>query len=131
MKTADRSLFFLQHFDIKTTESEYLAIKLHDGLYDESNKSYFISYLPQNNLRILPYIVHISDLFATKKEFQTWRNSTDGQTFLHGSVNTNVMRTKTSPKKLAETLSKNTNVEDFNTDAFDKIFGGLVKKDGE
>lgn len=123
MKTADNSLYFLQAYNIKVTENEYLGIKLHDGLYDESNKSYFISYSPTNKLRILPYIIHTADFYAMRLEYEEWRKSSDAQTFLHGQVDTNQFRTKTTPKKLAETLTKNTNVEDYNPDMFDKIFG--------
>lgn len=123
MKTADNSLYFLQAYDIKVSETEYLAIKLHDGLYDESNKSYFISYLPTNKLRILPHLIHTADFYAMRLEYEEWRNSPDGETFLHGQVNTDQFKPKVSTKKLAETLTKNTNVNDYSPNMFNKIFG--------
>ena len=69
MKTADRSLMILQSQGIEMTEKEYLAIKLHDGLYEESNKSYYISYSEDYALKtMLPYVIHQADLIATKTE---------------------------------------------------------------
>lgn len=69
MKTADRSLMILQSEGIQMSEKEYLAIKLHDGLYEESNKSYYISYSEDYALKTtLPYILHQADLMATKTE---------------------------------------------------------------
>jgi len=40
MEHAQRSLFLLQHFGIKLTDEEYLAILLHDGVAFENNKAY-------------------------------------------------------------------------------------------
>jgi hypothetical protein len=51
-----------------------LAIKLHDGLYDEANKPYLINWLPEQKPRTsLIYIVHQADLMAARIEFeQEW-----------------------------------------------------------
>lgn len=69
MKVAERSLMILQSFSIPVSEKEYLAIKLHDGLYEESNKSYYISYSEEYALKtMLPYILHQADLIASKAE---------------------------------------------------------------
>jgi hypothetical protein len=69
MKTAERSLMILQSEGIQMSEKEYLAIKLHDGLYEEANKSYYISYSEDYALKtMLPYIIHQADLIATKTE---------------------------------------------------------------
>jgi hypothetical protein len=69
MKTAERSLMILQSEGIEMSEKEYLAIKLHDGLYEEANKSYYISYSEDYALKTsLPYILHQADLIASKSE---------------------------------------------------------------
>ena len=47
MKVPDRSLFTLQEFGIKVSENEYLAIKLHDGLYGKGNESYLMAGQPE------------------------------------------------------------------------------------
>lgn len=69
MRIADRSLFMLHKANIKVTENEYLAIKLHDGLYEEANKPYYITYGPDTQLKSnLPYILHQADLMASQIE---------------------------------------------------------------
>lgn len=69
MLIQDRSLFLLQQEGIKLSEKEYLAIKLHDGLYDEVNKPYYISYNPDSKLRSnITYILHQADFMASKIE---------------------------------------------------------------
>lgn len=71
MKVAERSLMILQQSQISVTENEYLAIKLHDGLYEDSNKAYYISYSEDMQLKTtLPYILHQADLMCAKIEGQ-------------------------------------------------------------
>lgn len=69
MKTSERSLFLLQQIGVTISADEYLGIKLHDGLYEEANKSYYISFSEEYRLRSnLAYIVHQADLLATRIE---------------------------------------------------------------
>jgi len=69
MKTSERSLFLLQEIGVPVSQNEYLGIKLHDGLYEEANKSYYMSFSEEYRLRSnLPYIVHQADLLATRVE---------------------------------------------------------------
>lgn len=69
MKVAERSLMNLQRRGIKITEKEYLSIKLHDGLYEDSNKAYLISYSEEYALKTyLPHILHQADMIASKSE---------------------------------------------------------------
>lgn len=71
MRIADRSLFVLQSYGISVSENEYLAIKLHDGLYEEANKPYYITYNKDTELRSnIAYILHQADLMASKIESQ-------------------------------------------------------------
>lgn len=73
MTVPDRGLFLLQQRGIKITLNEYLGIKLHDGLYEESNKPYYISNTKQSKLRtILPVILHHADHMASIIEYQQW-----------------------------------------------------------
>ncbi|MBC8386751.1 MAG: hypothetical protein H8E13_01715 [Actinobacteria bacterium] len=56
MKVPIRSIFILQHFGIKMTQSEFLGIMLSDGMFDDINKVYF------HNLKTnLPLIIHHAD----------------------------------------------------------------------
>ena len=69
MRISDRSLFVLQKYGIEVTENEYLAIKLHDGLYEEGNKPYYITYNKDTELRSnIAYILHQADLMSSKIE---------------------------------------------------------------
>ena len=50
-----------------------IGIKCTDGLYDESNKPYFISRMKESKLRInLPYVMHQADLMAARIEYEMW-----------------------------------------------------------
>jgi len=69
MLVSDRSLFILQQYGIAMSEKEYLAIKLHGGLYDKGNESYYITYNPESKLKSnLIYILHQADFLASKIE---------------------------------------------------------------
>jgi hypothetical protein len=70
----DRSLWILQDAGIKVTMNEMIAIRTHDGLYDEANKSYFVSYNPESRFKtLMPLILHQADLMAANIEFQSWK----------------------------------------------------------
>ena len=83
-----------------------ISIKCTDGLYDESNKAYFISRMKESKLRInLPYVMHQADLMAARIEYEMWVK--DEPT---------LSPPKQKPSKLSEAASK--------VDA-SKIFGEL------
>lgn len=67
----DRGLFMLQSHGIQYTFNEMVAIQTHDGLYDESNKKYLMTFLPEQKPRTcLPFILHQADLMAARIEFE-------------------------------------------------------------
>ena len=69
MKDCDRSLFLLQEMGVEVSESEYLAIKLHAGLFEEANKSYFLAYNSDYKLQSnLPFILHQADWMCARIE---------------------------------------------------------------
>jgi hypothetical protein len=70
----DRGLYLLLSHGIQYTFNEMITIQTHDGLYDEANKKYLMTYLPEQKPRTsLPYIVHQADLMAARIEFeQEW-----------------------------------------------------------
>lgn len=71
MRISDRSLYALQEAGISMSAAEYLAIKLHDGLYEESNKSYLLTFSPESHLKTtLPHVLHQADLMASQIEKQ-------------------------------------------------------------
>jgi hypothetical protein len=74
MLIQDRSLFLLQKNRIEMSEKEFLAIKLHDGLYDDVNKPYYITFNPDSKLRTnIVYILHQADFLASKIEYDRWK----------------------------------------------------------
>jgi len=76
MLIQDRSLYILQKFGIQLTHNEYLAIRLHDGIYDEANKAYFMSYNPESKFRTnIVNILHQADYLASKVEYDHWYRS--------------------------------------------------------
>jgi hypothetical protein len=67
----DNSLFILQSAGIELSVNEYIAIKIHDGLYDDSNKAYLISGQNESKLRSsLPLILHQADITASRIEWE-------------------------------------------------------------
>ena len=76
MLVPDRSLFLLQQRGIKVSVNEYLGIRIHDGLYDESNKAYYMSHSKDSKLRTnLPIILHHADHMAARIEYEAWNAS--------------------------------------------------------
>ena len=80
MTVPDRGLWILAQLGIEVSKNEWLAIKLHDGLYDESNKPYLLSWGPETKLRTsLPFIIHQADLLAARVEFEReWLDKLNG-----------------------------------------------------
>ena len=71
----DRSLFLLQHFGITYTWNEFLGIRIHDGMYEEANKPYLISFNPDSRLKCnLPLILHQADMMASRVERERWKH---------------------------------------------------------
>jgi hypothetical protein len=71
MRIADRSLFYLQQAGISVTENEYVAIKIHDGLYEPGNEAYLITHSPETQVKSnLPLILHQADFMASRVENQ-------------------------------------------------------------
>lgn len=67
----DNSLFILQKAGIQLTLNEFIAIKTHDGLYDDANRAYLISGQNESKLRsCLPLILHQADLMASRIEWE-------------------------------------------------------------
>ena len=75
----DLSVWLLQEYDVILSWTEYQAIKIHDGMYDEANKPYFVSRSPQSKLKTnLPIILHHADHMASTIEYERWKQFKDG-----------------------------------------------------
>jgi hypothetical protein len=114
MKVPERSIFTLQEYGIAFSENEFLAIKLHDGLYGKGNESYFMPGQSDFALKTdLPILLHHADHLATLIEGNIQHQGKE--------VTVEVDNTKRIKSKL-------TNVNDPVVDnnlksAFDQIFG--------
>ena len=71
----DLSIWLLQEYGVKLSWNEYQAIKIHDGMYDEANKPYFVARSAQAKLKTnLPVILHHADHMAAQIEYERWKN---------------------------------------------------------
>ena len=71
----DLSIWLLQEYDVKMSWNEYQAIKIHDGMYDDANKPYYIARSAQAKLKTnLPIVLHHADHMAAQIEYERWRN---------------------------------------------------------
>jgi len=76
MLIPDRSLFILQKFGIPVTQKEFLAIRLHDGVFDDANKAYFFSYQESSRQKTsIVSVLHSADFLASKVEYDVWKRN--------------------------------------------------------
>ena len=76
MTVTDRAIFILNHFGIKMSEWEYIGLRLTDGLYEDANKTYLMSYNPDWSLKSnIAYILHQADMMATHIESDEWERN--------------------------------------------------------
>jgi len=71
MTVPDRGLYLLMTNGIEYTKNEFLAIRTHDGLYEEANKAYLMGFTPETKPRTsIMFVVHQADLLAARIEFE-------------------------------------------------------------
>jgi len=113
MSVPDRSLLLLQEFGIKFSQNEMMGIKLHDGMYDDANKPYFVAFRPESRMRTnLPIILHHADHMASQIEYERWKESGD----------TLVTEAKRKTRKAASTKVVSNSSESA-TELFKDLFG--------
>ena len=117
MTVTDRALFLLNQFGITMSEWEYVGIRLTDGLYEEANKSYYMSYNKDFSLKSnIAYVLHQADMMATHIEYDEWkRGEEEVEIKVQGNVE-NIKKAVTM-KETSEELSKKSR------DLFDELFG--------
>ena len=117
MSVTDRAIFLLNHFGIPMTQWEYIGLRLTDGLYEEANKSYYISYNPDWSLKSnIAYILHQADSMATHIEYDQWMRQDE-------EYNTNLttnMKKAVNGEKKSEPSPK---LSSKSQDLFDELFG--------
>jgi hypothetical protein len=114
MTVPDRSLKLLADRGIAVTDSEWYGIKLHDGMYEEANKAYYINFNPDSALRTnLPYLLHHADMLASRIE----------KTFVEKSTPV----TESKPKQAKRSLSIPNDISQSEKDELMKAFGNLFE----
>ena len=106
MSVPDRSIKLLVDHDIKLTENEWMAIKLHDGLYDQANEPYLKSFMPEQKPRTsMVFIIHQADLMAARIEFeQVWLSKFNGEVLNKPKAKKIDVKTKTLGSMKSEGL---------------------------
>jgi hypothetical protein len=112
MKVPDRSLFLLQQAGIDVSESEFLAIKLHDGMYAKGNESYLMTNSDMSLKNNMPILLHHADHLAAQMEEYAKH---------HSSVE--LVTVESSKVKSKMTNVNNPVQDDALKAAFDSIFG--------
>ena len=104
MLIPDRSLFILQKFGIKVNQKEFLAIRLHDGLFDKANEAYFFSNVESSRQKTsIISILHTADFLASKVEYDIWKGNS-------GSSEPKVVKSATSTGKRVNSSEGLTNM---------------------
>ena len=110
----DLSLFLLHEYNVNMSWNEYQAIKIHDGIYDDANKPYFISRSAQAKLKTnLPIILHHADHMAAQIEYERWRNHKNGT-----PVKTSEKSKATKSNALKNLADSNPNIKESISDIF-------------
>jgi hypothetical protein len=120
MTVPDRGLWLLSQIGVEVSKNEWLAIKLHDGLYDDANKSYLMSWSPETKLRTsLPFIIHQADLLAARVEFEReWLDKLN--TIPVDKPKPSTTSTYTKPKQPSlDSVAQNANLKDIMNTFFD------------
>lgn len=82
---SDLSLYLLQHYNVPISWNEYLSIRIHDGLYNESNTAYYISKGGVDNRlkNHLPLLIHQADVMASTIEYEHWKFADNTRTVVN------------------------------------------------
>jgi len=117
MTVTDRALWLLQHFGVSMTQNEFIGLRLTDGMYEEANKSYYVAYQPERQLRSnIAYILHQADMLATHVEYDEWKR---GEVEEEQKVEKSVERIK----EAATFTDVNIELSEKSKDLFDELFG--------
>jgi len=126
MRVPDRALFLLQHFGVKCNVNETLAIKLADGLYDDSSQYYLKVYDSSRSLKNhLPLIIHWADHMASTVEFDEWKRGDEDEKEEMESKIENIKNVTVAKDKQNGVPQEHEDpvLEDKHKDLFDELFG--------
>ena len=117
MTVTDRAILLLNHFGISMSEWEYIGLRLTDGLYEEGNKPYYISYNPSWQLKSnIAYVLHQADSMATHIEYDEWMRADEEY---NTQVTENIKKAVTTEK----TSQPSSKLSEKSQDLFEELFG--------
>jgi hypothetical protein len=117
MTVPDRGLKLLADRGIGVSDNEWFGIKLHDGMYEEANKPYYVNFNPDSALRTnLPYLLHHADMLAARIEKTLSTNATPTLT-----------APKTSVKPTKRSASLPVDMTEDQKEELKKAFGNLFE----
>ena len=127
MTVTDRAIFLLGQFQIPMSENEYIGLRLTDGLYEEANKSYYISWNPEWSLKSnIAYILHQADSMATHIEYDMWKYGVEKSEKKHQEKYQNLLgnlKTDDSESKEKSVEVKEDKLNKKSKDLFNELFG--------
>ena len=122
MTVTDRAIFLLNQFGIKMSENEYIGLRLTDGLYEEANKNYYISWNPDWGLKSnIAYILHQADSMATHIESDMWKRGEDAE---QKEEKVHLDNIRTAAKVDGTEKVGDVDMKKRSQDLFDELFGG-------
>ena len=117
MTVTDRAIFLLGHFKVPMSECEYIGLRLTDGMYEEANKTYYIAYQPERQLRSnIAYILHQADMMATHIEHDEWKRGEEQEEI-------KVQKNVENIKKAVTMEETSDQLTQKSKDLFDELFG--------
>ena len=108
MSVPDRSLYLLANAGIDYSYNEAMAIRLHDGLYDDANAQYLKTFNTDKEIKSnLPTILHHADHMASRIEHDNYVKSAGN------NLKQTPKKRKASPKLNGASESANDLFKDF------------------
>ena len=122
MTVTDRAIFLLGQFQIPMSENEYIGLRLTDGLYEEANKNYYISWNPDWGLKSnIAYVLHQADSMATHIESDMWKRGEDAE---QKEEKVHLDNIRTAAKVDSTEKVEDGDMKQRSQDLFDELFGG-------
>ena len=117
MTVTDRALFLLQHFGISMSSNEYIGLRLTDGMYEDANKKYLVTFRPEFSLRSnIARILHQADVMSTFIESDEWKK-TELEEEIRVEKKVQNIKKAVTLEETSEQLSKKSK------DLFEELFG--------
>ena len=105
MLIQDRSLYILQKFGIKCDQQEFIAIRIHDGVFDKANEAYFFSHQESSRQKTnMVSVLHTGDFLASKVEYDLWKKTQNNTSSKPQNVKTSTGRPVKSSEGLTNLL---------------------------